>query len=327
MSTVVTDSIRIASCHLCGGGELETLARRDRHGGPLETVVCRRCGLVSHAELPSEAGIQQYYARYYRREYNKESVPSAYRVVREWRRAGKLLRQLTPFLSPGASVFEVGSGIGCAVKQFELAGHRAAGIEPGEGFQRYSRQQLRADVRLGTLQDLVCRPAHDLVLLVHVLEHLRSPREALERIHGVLRPGGLLYVEVPNFGLPHAAPRRIFHFAHIYNFTDRTLTALAGAAGFELVERLSAPTNRDLMLLFRATGERRLVVDPRGYDVAVSALRRHAFGKYYLRRRYVAQRLRDLSRQLTERLEAQRQLHRILERCAAGSGPLAVGLS
>ncbi|MEZ6087394.1 MAG: hypothetical protein R3C05_05070 [Pirellulaceae bacterium] len=38
-----------------------------------------------------------------------------------------------------------------------------------------------------------------------------------------MRPDGKLYIEVPNFGMPHAAPDRVFHYGHIYNFTEISL--------------------------------------------------------------------------------------------------------
>ena len=33
-----------------------------------------------------------------------------------------------------------------------------------------------------------------------VLEHLRHPTEALQRVHKILKPGGVLLIMVPNFG-------------------------------------------------------------------------------------------------------------------------------
>ena len=324
MTTDATQAVRITHCTLCDESDFETLASKDRLGQPLETVVCRYCGMVSHAELPSEEALSRYYSDRYRNDYNGESTPSAYRVVREWRRASTLVRHVGPFMPRGGSVFEVGSGIGCAVKQFELAGFRSAGIEPGRDFQRFSRGQLQANVELGLLEDVPRCSSHDLVLLVHVLEHVRHPKQALEHIHAMLRPNGMLYIEVPNFGLPHAAPGRIFHFAHIYNFTQFTLTAMAGAVGFEPIDVQTTPRNKELRILFRATNEKRLDVDTRGYGAAVGAIADDSTCNYYLKRNYLTQRVRDVARKLKGRIASRRKLREILEQCRPARDRVAV---
>ena len=42
------------------------------------------------------------------------------------------------------------------------------------------------------------RPGFDVVLMLNVLEHLEQPSPYLAEIHRVLRPGGLLWLELPN---------------------------------------------------------------------------------------------------------------------------------
>ena len=68
---------------------------------------------------------------------------------------------------------------------------------------------MGVQVRAGMLADLPRRPIADLILLVHVLEHLPSPRGASmwERRWA----GGRCYIEVPNAGAPYAAPSKMFH--------------------------------------------------------------------------------------------------------------------
>ena len=95
------------------------------------------------------------------------------------RKGELILDRLTPYLTLGERVLEVGSGIGCTVQVFDLAGYDAQGIEPNEGFCEYGATKLHARVRTGYLSDVPAEPRFDVVLLVHVIEHLASPREAL----------------------------------------------------------------------------------------------------------------------------------------------------
>src|SRR5688500_13007403 len=108
-------------CNLCGESDFEPLAERDRLGQPLATVVCRCCGLVTHAQVPTGEELERYYQASYRRDYQGATTPASYRVVREWRRGRALLERLRENIPSTARVLEVGSGIGCTVMNFALA--------------------------------------------------------------------------------------------------------------------------------------------------------------------------------------------------------------
>jgi len=133
-------------CDLCLGKCFEIISRRDRRGNDLTTVVCTRCGLVSHLRIPTDEELADYYGKAYRRDYHGEIAPSARRVIRAWNTGQGIFRRVHTFLQPGDRVFEVGAGIGCTVKAFELAGFDASGIEPGEGFHAFSRRRLHARI-------------------------------------------------------------------------------------------------------------------------------------------------------------------------------------
>ncbi|MEX0585918.1 MAG: class I SAM-dependent methyltransferase [Pirellulales bacterium] len=305
-----------SACDLCDGSSFETISRLDRRGNPLETVVCTTCGLVAHARIPTEADLEHYYAAEYRRDYHGEVTPSARRVVRAWRNGERLVRQLSDYFSPGDRVFEVGAGIGCTVKAFELAGCDAAGIDPGAGFQRFARQRLLARVERQSLFDVTPAGMYDLVLLVHVIEHFSSPRRALEHLCELVRPGGRVYVECPNLSAPFARYTRMFHFAHVHNFTPRTLAMLAGRCGFHVERQFSDRDDPNLQMLLVRRGTARLSIDRDSYDYTLSALRQAGSAAYHLRRRYLAARIRKLAGYVEEHLTARYRLRQILARCA-----------
>jgi SAM-dependent methyltransferase len=81
----------------------------------------------------------------------------------------------------------------------------------------------------------------DLIVLSHVLEHLREPADTLERIRSRLVPSGMLYVEVPNItreGLrtypDHFwAPR--YDEPHTMFFSQEILERVLERAGFAKV--------------------------------------------------------------------------------------------
>ena len=308
------------ACDLCDGQHFEQVAQLDRHGQPLETVVCTSCGLVVHGRTPTEAQLEEFYGNNYREQYHGETTPSDRRILRAWRNGRRLYRQLAAYATPGAEVMEIGAGIGCTVKQFELAGCRASGIEPHAGFQSFGAQQLRADVSRANLYDLAVQPRYDLLLLVHVIEHFLSPRQALMRMAQLLKPGGRLYVECPNLAAPFAMRDRLFHFAHIHNFTPQTLEMLAARCGFRL-ERLFQSEDRPNLEMLLIRDDPRQLRHADSYARTLEAIRRHNWASYHLRWQYLQLRVRKLSGYLGDHLGAAARVRRIVSRCQATEPP------
>lgn len=307
------------TCDLCDHEEFEEMSRRDRLGKPLSTVVCKHCGLVSHARIPTCEELCEYYTNEYRREYHGEYRPAAHRVVREWNRGQRLVEQLRSKIPAGQRVFEVGSGIGCTVMNFALAGYDASGVEPGEGFRKFSTDTLHANVIAGFLNQVPARQQFDAVLLVHVLEHLPSPTQALTQIRGLLREGGKLYIEVPNFACPHAAPGKQFHFAHIYNYTPATLRMCAAKTGFKINHVYSDPFDRNTCFLLEACQDAKLRIEPQSYAQSLAAQRRYSTLTYHLRWEYLHCTTTKLWNHWCDHWQAQRKMNEIVERCQAPS--------
>jgi SAM-dependent methyltransferase len=305
-------------CDLCDGIHFHLISRFDRKGKPLDTGTCSRCGLVAHWNIPSDAALNDFYATRYRDEYHGEHTPSARRVMRAWRNGERIYRQLAPLLNRRDAVFEIGAGIGCTVKCFERQGHFAAGIEPNQGFQQFSRDQLHAQVSGAYLFDLPPQPSHDVILLIHVIEHFRSPRAALDHIHRIAKPGGRLYVECPNLGAPFTTRPKLFHYAHIHNFTPTTLRMMARRCGFEMEQEFSKPHDPNLQMLFRRVEQGHLEIDADSCRQTLSAITRYGTLAYHLRWNYLAPRVAKLSSYLAERLFARRYVERRLRDCATG---------
>jgi SAM-dependent methyltransferase len=70
----------------------------------------------------------------------------------------------------------------------------------------------------------------NLIILSHVVEHLRQPVQALKEICAVLAPDGAVYIEVPN--VPSGPqPSLPYKLVHTIYFSGPTLLATGSAAG------------------------------------------------------------------------------------------------
>jgi hypothetical protein len=141
---------------------------------------------------------------------------------------------------------------------------------------------------------------------------------ALKHLHEMLRPDGLLYVECPNLAGPFATRSRLFHFAHIYNFTPATLTALVRSCGFEPVRWFTRPRDPDLQVLLRRVESSALEIDEKCCRETKEAIARYNTLTYHLRPQYLKTRLRKLAGYLDEHLRAVRFVSGLLKSLKPG---------
>jgi len=293
------------SCDLCGSSDFEIVSEYDRHNKPLTTGLCKNCGLVMHLPMPSEEEISAYYAKDYRRDYHGESRPSPRRIMRAWNNGQRILKQIKSFIPEKSKVFEVGAGIGCTVKSFETSDFQASGIEPNTDFNSYTRDVLHAHVENINLYDLEADHSRDVVLLIHVIEHFVSPKRALTHMRGLLKDDALLYIECPNVGAPFATFGRLFHFAHTYNFTHRTLVNMAKAAGFDVVQTFTDDDNPDIQILFKKVAIPETInFDENAAKHSYDAIFRYNWLTYNVRADYLLRRIIKLSSYAKEYMQA-----------------------
>lgn len=92
----------------------------------------------------------------------------------------------------------------------------------------------------------------DVVILNHTLEHLENPAEVIKKVKNLLSPGGLIYIDVPNFGglsaklmgknWPLLLPNE-----HLWHFTEKSLKILLEKLGFKIkfIEKASGVWDYD----------------------------------------------------------------------------------
>lgn len=148
---------------------------------------------------------------------------------------------IIPFVGEGR-LLDVGCGTGKDLPTFIEAGWKVTGVEASPDAASRASKRLDCEILVGDFEEAPLRDgSFDVVRFSHTLEHLPSPRRALERAHRVLRPGGRLFIEVPNAA---SLERRLFgrHWVHwdlprhVYHFTPQTLTRLVTGTGFRAVK-------------------------------------------------------------------------------------------
>lgn len=235
------DGLEWVRCGLCGGEESRlVVATRERHLGTGEgfrVVQCLSCGLMYVNPRPVPSAMSTYYPKDYSVFEDRSLWTRPFARFLDRRRAGPLSR----LLGGQGRALDVGCGRGELVAALRRAGIEAEGIDPSWWAVQGAVPGAVGHVRHGALETApMDREAFDLLIFSHVLEHCHDPDKALSCAHRMLRPGGYLYVEVPNAASWEAqllaqywggwdVPR------HCYHFSPDTLVRLLRQRGFTVL--------------------------------------------------------------------------------------------
>ncbi len=227
------DIVQDKACLVCGESNREIVATLGRGFAPLTTGLCGGCGLVSHTPMPAAEEVHAFYAKKYRLDYKGGYEPKRKHSLRAIRGAAARAKRVAAYLPASARVLDIGASSGEFTYVMNRAGFQATGIEPNQGYTAFARRAYGVDIVNAPLEEAgFGDAAFDLITLNHVFEHLVDPFKALTMIRRWLKPGGLLFIEVPNLEGVRKQVTNTFHYAHIWDFTPQTLVATLEKAGF-----------------------------------------------------------------------------------------------
>jgi SAM-dependent methyltransferase len=138
------------------------------------------------------------------------------------------------------SFLEIGCGTGFVLSavadQFPLA--RMAGSEQmAEGLDYARKRVSRAAFSEMDARTMSCREEWDAIGAFDVIEHIKEDTLVLERVHAALKPGGHVYITVPQHRWLWSAVDD--YACHVRRYSADELHQKVAAAGFELVRSTS----------------------------------------------------------------------------------------
>jgi SAM-dependent methyltransferase len=230
MNNIAVSADHNTTCMVCGG-ESASL-RFVYHGYPV--LHCIDCGLEYVSPTPSAAELAEHYQRNYAVSLEKYAAANDRNVAR--------LVELEKWCPKRGHLLEVGAAYGHSLNLARNRGWEALGVELSSDAAAYARDHFGLTVFDCDLTEApLIKGDFDAVIMWHVLEHARNPKEQLMRVAAVLKPGGVLGIRVPNinsFGAratgqwwPWMCPP-----AHLWFFSSTTLPRLLRDCGFEVME-------------------------------------------------------------------------------------------
>jgi SAM-dependent methyltransferase len=195
-------------------------------------VRCSECRHVYVNPRLKPAINDDIYARYWRSHEPAKVARNPYGAY--------VCRQLAA-LRPRGDLLDFGSGWGSVLNEAGREGWRATGIEVDERKIAFCREQGLNAVYGDLLQRPFPAATFDAAIAEQVFEHLYSPVGYMKELHRVLKPDGVLYVAVPNFGSIAAKLRGpqweyVHPASHVRYFDRSSLGDLAERCGFEVLK-------------------------------------------------------------------------------------------
>lgn len=224
-------------CPTCGSARNRHELDKDH----MQLVRCDDCDLVFVHPAFDEQHYREVYASkdYQQIMQSLGEASHAYRVERFGReRVGIVTRHLQAGERP-VRYLDVGCSTGFVVEAARDAGWDAIGIDLNPSAIEFGRNR-GLDLRVLALEEAGFAPgSFDVVSLFDVLEHLTQPRATLEQVSALLRPGGLLFLYVPNYDsasrmLMGADAHFIWPTHHLNYYTPTTIADLLTRAGLDL---------------------------------------------------------------------------------------------
>ncbi len=226
------------SCPLCNGPDHV----HERHIGAFQLVRCRNCGMVFVNPQPTPEALAAGYsgrgllARCIGGRTDKTTFYETWFGSRDRRRWTAVLRRMARMTGKGR-LLEYGCGPALVGQMAADDGWQVEAIDLGEWI-RELQPQRSFPLHVGTLIEQHWTDGRfDAIYAQDVLEHLQRPLDELRELARILRPGGVIYVHVPNYAsltIRLGVSRFAYNepLGHLNYFTPRTLGEMLRRAGF-----------------------------------------------------------------------------------------------
>src|ERR1700730_1146660 len=248
------------SCLICGATDLRDLTSNRNFG--INIIQCNACYFVQ-SEFVSDRALESYYRNFYRGQLDEQGI-AAHREKGLAQAKGQMayLLEQQPGLKISAAL-DYGTAEGSLGHELRAISDKVWVTEMDPQFVAL----LKADPLLTLVEHEELASGafagfFDLVCISHVLEHLTDPYEAMDVFTSVLKPGGLLLVDIPNE--VRMLQRGFQAKGHLSYFTKEAFAQFVDVHGcFDLVEIRTCNREVDLFIESGFTA-------PEQYDIALA---------------------------------------------------------
>jgi len=195
-------AITLSACPVCKGADHRPVSRPlfgigqdifSSFWNELGLVRCRSCSLVFVNPRPNQAALNQFYSSKSYICHNHTYGAEARFLTQHAQIINALLcRQIS---SPQPELLDYGCGGGYLLHYLSKLGWSVYGYDIGQRALDTSRSH---GLKVTNSREELLQRTYDAVTLCHSFEHVSDPEELLGFLKRLIKPGGVLLIEVPN---------------------------------------------------------------------------------------------------------------------------------
>lgn len=228
-------------CLLCNKKTNEIVETKIRGGENRNVYYCKKCELGMLENSKKEKDLKKFYSKEYREKFtpkinkktNAEELFKTYSPFQENR-----INLIKKYLNKKKRPLEIGCSSGMFLYQVKKYVKEIVGIDYDLSSAKFASKKCACPVFTEEIEKTgLEKKSFDVICAFQTLEHVSNPRDFLSGIIQYLKPGGIIYLEVPNlkdalvyaYNLPN---QHIFYFhsAHLWYFTEKSLRKLTREA-------------------------------------------------------------------------------------------------
>ncbi|WP_157143477.1 class I SAM-dependent methyltransferase [Brachyspira pilosicoli] len=196
---------------------------------------CDECSLY-FIDSPTDEEINSLY----KNEYHNNIKNKLFEIAKSKMRYARSLSQFN-FIKQtidlkNKDICEIGAFDGLLLSLFKKNNNNVFGYELNDDARVYAKKKYDIDLKENFLES---KSKYDIIILSHVIEHFREPKEILIKIKSMLKENGFIYIEVPNSPMPNECSynmlMRYLNTEHIVNFNMYNLIKFAENADLKIV--------------------------------------------------------------------------------------------
>ncbi len=232
------------TCTLCGCDDTEKIDSliRNADNDTYKMYRCNCCETHFLYPRPVSEQLEEYYDGQFREEVYSETYYEKSRMDEIFNgfysEAERRAKRVSGELSATDRILEIGCSVGYFMKAVSPYVGEVYGTEWDKKAGQYIRDTF-PDFKVAlNPQDFDVK--FDKIFMFHVLEHIENPVEFLKGLKNMLKPDGVIYIEVPNVDdilvktyKCQAFLKYYYKLAHIYNFNGKGLKYIFDEAGLK----------------------------------------------------------------------------------------------
>lgn len=244
------------NCQICCHDDCKKIYESNFDTGPvfgkvsIVNVICNFCGFIYQNPRFSASSLSYFYS------HSDISSGATFRSDLPGSRQDTLIKERLHYIEGSVKhvshekpslIIDVGCSTGNLLASVNIPDFEKLGIEPSR-----SAAQTASNSGINVINDFfenvhLSDNTADIITLISILEHATDINIILDKSKILLKPGGILIVEVPDSLKPTVQISDYFSFEHLSHFTIHTLTSFFAKHGFDVLDidtNLSVPALR-----------------------------------------------------------------------------------